>query len=94
MLDPEVCQHVFELAEGLRLFPGFLGPCDVIRILQPFEHFLINFDGKDDLDGFSLAGDDFRLGHFRFYDRRVYERGFCETWEGGGRSVATPYAGT
>lgn len=73
MLNPEVCQHVVELAEGLWLFPGLLEPGDVIGIFPAFEHFLVDLGGMNDRHDFLLACDDFRIGHFHLHRRRTRE---------------------
>jgi hypothetical protein len=70
-LDLEVWQHVFEFAEGLGLLPGFLEPSDIIRIFPPLLYLLIDLDGENDRNGFSLADDYFRFRHFRFHGRML-----------------------
>lgn len=75
-LNPEVYQHIFEIAERLWLFPSFLEPGNVIGIFQSFEHFLVYLNGENDRDGFPFACDDFRFGQFRFHGRRIREGRF------------------
>lgn len=61
MLNAKVCQHIFEITEGLWLFPRFLEPRDVIGVFEAFEHLLVYLDGENDRDGLPFAGDDFRF---------------------------------
>ena len=66
-LDSEIRENLIQLAKGLRLFARFFEPRDVIRIFEPFEHLLINFNRQDDRDGFAFAGHDFRFECFCFH---------------------------